>query len=245
VHVAAQAASRVDRLTQRSYGVDSFASGMKTASNQKNLFPIILSAGTASLFALVPVSAKAVTTFDLSSPTSESFASKLLSVDGIILKLSNPIGTTLPSTPFNTNGSGFCAYTFNSGSGTRCGTSAASSLQGFSLEFDKSVFLRQFNVSNFTSLASGVITFTAGSNVKQFNFSATGLQSFDNPFLASAGSTVFVTTSALPTSTNGIFRIADLQVDLAPVPGPLPLLGAGVAFAYSRKLRSRVLNKAG
>jgi hypothetical protein len=27
------------------------------------------------------------------------------------------------------------------------------------------------------------------------------------------------------------------------VPGPLPLVGAGIAFAYSRKLRTRILSK--
>jgi hypothetical protein len=115
------------------------------------------------------------------------------------------------------------------------------------LQFDKSVLLNQFNVSNFTGLTSGVITFTLGANVKQFNFNSTGIQSFTNPYLASAGSTVFVTTSGSPSTTQGVFRISDLEVQLAPeasVPGPLPLVGAGVAFAYSRKLRTRILRKA-
>ena len=218
---------------------------MSTSIRPRKELLFLLLAGTTSFFALVP-DAKAVTTFQLTG-SNESFSTKQLSVDGIILNLSSAVGSTLPSNPLNINGSGFCAYTYLTTS-TRCGTSTPSSLQGFSLEFDKSVLLNQFNVSNVTGLAGGIITFTSGANVKQFNFSSTGgIQSFSNPFLASAGSTVFVTTSGIPVATQGIFRISDLEVQLAPeasVPGPLPLVGAGVAFAYSRKLRSRILRKA-
>jgi hypothetical protein len=215
---------------------------------KKELFFVLL-AGTASIFALAP-DAKAlppaVTTFQLTG-ANESFSTKQLSVDGIILNLSSGVGSTLPSNPLNINGAGFCSYSFVVNPSTRCGTSTTSSLQGFSLEFDKSVFLNQFNVSNFTNLTTGVITFTSGANVKQFNFNSTGIQSFSNPFLASAGSTVLVTTSATPDDIESLFRISDLQVQLAPeasVPGPLPLVGAGIAFAYSRKLRTRILRKA-
>jgi hypothetical protein len=42
-----------------------------------------------------------------------------------------------------------------------------------------------------------------------------------------------VTTGALNSATDTIYQTVI-------VPGPLPILGAGVAFAYSRKLRSRI-----
>ena len=37
-----------------------------------------------------------------------------------------------------------------------------------------------------------------------------------------------------------IITIADPITQGQPVPGPLPLLGAGMAFSFSRKLRSRI-----
>jgi hypothetical protein len=114
------------------------------------------------------------------------------------------------------------------------------------LQFDKSVFLKGFNVSNITDLTGGQITFTSGANAETFNFTSLVPQSFTNPYLVSAGSTIFVTTSGTPAETLGLFRISNLQVQLAPeasVPGPLPLVGAGIAFAYSRKLRTRILSK--
>lgn len=44
---------------------------------------------------------------------------------------------------------------------------------------------------------------------------------------------------------NNIFQKSDqftllTQVSLPPVPGPLPILGGGIAFVYSRRLRSRI-----
>jgi len=218
---------------------------MTTAARQKIQSAFFVLAGSASIFVAIP-NAHAVSTFSLTTPSAENFTSKDFSVDGIILKLANPTGTGISPT-LNTKDTGLCAYFSIATTGARCGsTTSGDSVNGFSLEFDKSVSLKQFNVSKFAGLGLSSIKFESGSNSKQFDFASTGIQSFDNPFVVSAGSIVSVTTAGAISTGSGIFRIADLQVELAPtasVPGPLPLLGAGVAFAYSRRLRSRILSK--
>lgn len=59
---------------------------------------------------------------------------------------------------------------------------------------------------------------------------------FNNSTLAGLG---FTTTGLI-----GTWTLVDggdqIQVVLTEVPGPLPLLGAGAAFAYSRRIRRRI-----
>jgi len=203
----------------------------------------------ASSIALVPAAQASITTFNLTtssvvnSPSPLSFGP--IGVDNIILTLSNPQGSNLPANSLNTNSSGFCAFALVGNSNGRCGYLAGSNsvINGFSLSFDKSVYLRQFDIAGLQNITGGSIAF--GSEL--FNFTGNGPQTFINPFLASAGSTILVTTTGAPDGQSGVFRLTNLQVELAPeasVPGPLPLLGAGAAFAYSRKLRTRILKKA-
>ena len=213
-----------------------------------------LVAGAAALLALAvdPSSANAATSTFKLSDTNQNFVSKgFQSVDGLInLTISNAVGTGLKSLPLNTNLQGFCANVLNLTGGVRCGNAeyAPTSLTGFSMTFDKSVYLSQFNISQFSAgLQSGALTFTSGSQAETINFTSGGTQSFANPFLASAGTAVFVTSSALPSTITSNFRLDDFEVSQASqasVPGPLPILGAGVAFAYSRRLRARILKKA-
>jgi len=208
----------------------------------------------ASSFALAPAAQAATTTFDLTfsaAPGFDNSPSPLtigpVGVDNIILTLSNPQGTNLPTNSLNRNSAGFCAYADVGTSGGRCalasGTGAV--FNGFSLSFDKSVYLRQFDITGLGNIASGSITF--GSEV--FNFTTGGTQVFATPLFVSANSPLLVTTTGVPPGTStagGVFRLNNLQVESGPkdsVPGPLPLLGAGAAFAYSRKLRTRILKK--
>jgi hypothetical protein len=212
---------------------------------------VVASMVAASSFALAPAAQAAppTTTFTLTEPSVVNSASPLnigpQGVDNIILTLSNPQGTNLPTSSINRNIAGLCAYADVGTSGGRCALTSGSNavLNGFSLSFDKSVFLRQFDIAGLANVTSGSIAFGAN----QFNFTSGGTQTFVTPFLVSAGSTIFVTTTAVtPGPQGGVFRLANLQVAFAPaaVPGPLPLLGAGAAFAYSRKLRTRILKKA-
>jgi len=201
---------------------------------------------------VMPSAANASTTFSLTNPTAINPVSpKEISVDNILLTLSDPLGSNQPNPPtININSSGLCAFTEVGSSGGRCGylPGTGTILNGFSLTFDKSVFLRQFDIAGIQNISSGSISFSGAPN-QPFNLTSNGTQTFSSPFLVSAGSTISVTTSGtfLPGFNSGVFRIANLQVDLAPeasVPGPLPIFGAGVAFAYSRRVRARILKKA-
>ncbi len=209
----------------------------------------------ASALALAPAAQASTTTFNLTSPSPVSSPSPLsfgpVGVDNIILTLSDPQGSNLPANSFNTNSTGFCAFAVVGASAGRCGYLQGSNgvMNGFSLSFDKSVYLRQFDIAGLAAITGGSISFDS----ELFNFTANGTQTFVKPFLASAGSKIFVTTTGVPVGSSGVFRINNLQVELAPevglapetsVPGPLPLLGVGAAFAYSRKLRTRIHKKA-
>ena len=94
---------------------------------------------------------------------------------------------------------------------------------------------------------SGIVTFFSGS-VNQFALDPAYLSNtpiissatFNSTTLAGLG---FTTTGLIGTWTlNGTSET--IQVFLGPpaaaVPGPLPLLGAGAAFAWSRRLRTRI-----
>jgi hypothetical protein len=198
--------------------------------------------------AMTPAAHAAITTFDLTSPSAQSSSPPRtlgpVGVDNLILNISNPQGSNLPTNSLNTNNSGFCVFAAVGSSNGRCALAQGSGavLNGFSLSFNKSVYLRRFDITGLQNIAVGGITYGS----EAFSFTANGTQTFVNPFLVSAGSTILVATSGSGlVNGSGVFRINNLQVELAPpVPGPLPLLGAGVAFAYSRKLRTRILKKA-
>ena len=209
----------------------------------------------ASSLALAPAAQASTTIFNLTSPSAVNSPSPLnfgpVGVENIILTLSDPQGSNLPTNSLNTKSSGFCAFAVVGTSGGRCGYLHGSNgvINGFSLSFNKSVYLRQFDIAGLAAITGGSISFDS----ELFNFTANGTQTFVSPFLASAGSKIFVTTTGVPAGSSGVFRIANLQVELAPeaefapeasVPGPLPLLGVGAAFAYSRKLRTRIHKKA-
>ena len=206
----------------------------------------------ASTFVLAPAAQAAITNFDLTfsaAPGFDNSPSPLtigpVGVDNIILTLSNPQGTSLPTNSLNRNPAGFCAYANVGSSGGRCALTSGSGavFNGFSLSFDKPVYLRQFDITGLGNISSGTITF--GSEL--FSFATYGTQVFATPLFVSANSPLLVTTTGVSKNANGgVFRLNNLQVESGPkdsVPGPLPLLGAGAAFAYSRKLRTRILKK--
>lgn len=225
-------------------------------SKKPSACAVVVAAGmvAASAMALAPAVHASTTTFNfvsnpaLNSPSPLSFGP--IGVDNIILTLSNPQGSNLPANSLNANGSGFCAFADVRASGGRCALTQGSNgvFNGFSLSFNKSVNLLQFDIAGFLGLGSGSIAFDS----ELFGFTSNSTQTFASPLLVSAGSTIFVTTTGTPLGPHGgVFRINNLQVELATapapeasVPGPLPLFGAGAAFAYSRKLRTRILKKA-
>lgn len=113
-----------------------------------------------------------------------------------------------------------------------------------------------------TSGKQGTIAFNFGSGINAFGgyFYNTNADTTLNtlPLAFSFDSGVFVTTGSSPSSTtfygfisdtdfanavisSGQFPVAGTVIvgSVAPVPGPLPLFGAGAAFGLSRRLRRR------
>jgi hypothetical protein len=167
------------------------------------------------------------------------------SSSGINLTIDNAVGTDLPTDGgIVGNGAGLCSFIQNSTApgGFRCGYSAgsgataSSSLTSFDFTFSSDVFLRSFNVSALNGVNSALLSFGA----QNFNITSTGVQNFSGNYLVSQGTPVTLSTSSVvfADGLGGAVRISDLQVE--EVPGPLPLLGAASAFAYSRKLRKKI-----
>ena len=181
-----------------------------------------------------------------SSPFNTPSAQYTEDSSGINLTIDNAVGTDLPTDGgIVGNGAGLCSFIQNSTApgGFRCGYSAgsgataSSSLTSFDFTFSSDVFLRSFNVSRLNDVNSALLSFGA----QNFNITSTGVQNFSGNYLVSQGTPVTLSTSSVVFADGflgGAVRISDLQVE--EVPGPLPLLGAASAFAYSRKLRKKI-----
>jgi hypothetical protein len=81
-----------------------------------------------------------------------------------------------------------------------------------------------YNIMFGASGITGTLQYTAFTNV-------TADPSADPPFLQNSGGQIIINVNDPNPPTNA-------------VPGPLPVLGAGAAFGYSRRLRRRILTKA-
>jgi hypothetical protein len=86
--------------------------------------------------------------------------------------------------------------------------------------------------------------FDGNLNSYQFDISPTTPDSVPIPTVTGIGEVVTVTGGSFQFSDTagpslGSYRI-QVDVDRPAVPGPLPIIGAGVAFGYSRKLRGRI-----
>jgi hypothetical protein len=186
-------------------------------------------------------------TFDFSSSTPANNGNTLSftsDIGGIGLTVSSPAGGPFPSIGgLNQSPVGLCSWLSNNNSATRrcnyteAGTEA-STLTGYQFVFDKDVLLKRFDISQVAGISSGLITFTGADPIP---FTTTTVDTaFANPLFVAKGSPLVVTTSAiLSGSGSGVFRINNLEVT-SEVPAPLPLLGAGTALAFSRRLRKRV-----
>ena len=180
-----------------------------------------------------------------SSPFNTPSAQYTEDSSGINLTIDNAVGTDLPTAGgIVGNAAGLCSFiqNANDSGGFRCGynalsgATASSSLTSFDFTFSSDVFLRSFNVSALNGVNSALLSFGA----QNFNITSTGVQNFSGNYLVSQGTPVTLSTSSVvfADGLGGAVRISDLQVE--EVPGPLPLLGAASAFAYSRKLRKKI-----
>jgi len=99
-----------------------------------------------------------------------------------------------------------------------------------------------FNVNSFTNNPAILAAFTGTGNITAvFNW-ALALD-----IINGTNSTQFFlgtpTTTPPSTRVSALFRDITLTYEYIPkTPGPLPILGSGVAFAYSRRIRRRIVN---
>lgn len=209
-------------------------------------------AGSATLFALAAFAPVHASTFNFSTPTNTSSPTAERTVDGLKFTLSNPNWTPGLTNGIRTGTEGICVWAQVGSQGGRCDANVSDGfanavLAGLQGSFDKPTVLKSFYVGQFapTTMTDASIQFKLGSTVlSTVNITSFGLYSLPSPIVLDAGQTLeMITTSTLPSgNTNGgVFRI--LSFDAQEVPGPLPLLGSGVAFGFSRKLRRRIQAK--
>jgi hypothetical protein len=90
----------------------------------------------------------------------------------------------------------------------------------------------------------GTFTFTTGQPSTQTGTNTVNSAPLMNTFTSSVTSSTFSTSL---TPTGGVidqFTSRYIQTDAVAVPGPLPILGIGAAFGFSRKLRKRISHSA-
>ena len=218
----------------------------------------VISCGSTALAAPV--------TFDLTTPTPVTGASATVTSSGTTLTIKDALGTNQPTVAslVGTGGinrdfyNGLCAA-FRTGpsltGSNKCqydaGTNAG--LNGFTLEFNSPVNLSSFQIFRPGGTTSGSLKFTAGSSSETLTFSNSGgsqvadgipltTLNFSSPFYVAANTPILVDTSGTQflVGETGGFRINNLKVDLSPVPGPVPIIGAFAAFSMSRRLRKRI-----
>lgn len=182
------------------------------------------------------------------APTTFTFAASdkgqtsiFKSLDGINLT----IGSFLAGPLSGANSNGLAVYCVNS-TGTSLPNPCIHSgsfkpYSSFTMTFDNPVKLLSYNIGFIGPLAVGSTTTYAqgGSQSVQENTGSSGGRVFVNPFVAVPN--VPVTVSTADTDGTGLLAINSLTVEkVDPVPGPLPLAGAGAAFGWSRGLRGRI-----
>jgi hypothetical protein len=108
------------------------------------------------------------------------------------------------------------------------------------MTFDQPVKLLSYDIG-YLQVAAAVSTAYSQGALQSIQTYATGsgLNSFDNQFIAAANVPISVASSFGSQYT--IVEMKSLTVEKAdPVPGPLPLAGAAAAFSWSRRLRGRI-----
>jgi hypothetical protein len=260
--VTRRAERGVDKTTREDYSKKKFLASMITlhASGRGVAASLAISLVTAVLYA---APARAVTgSFNFSIDPEVNFSSRAFnsSTGGFTATVSSPVASGFqPATGgLNASSQGLCAWSSTGTTAGRCGYNVAggapsgSGLRGFTLSFNQFVFLDSFQISQFapstgaTPVNNASMNFHSSSSGQTVAFNITGpgtTYTFSTPLSVAAGADLFITTSGLTSSSNGgVFRMQSLSV--SDVPGPLPLLGVGAAFGWSRKLRRKMKQSA-
>jgi hypothetical protein len=242
------------------------------SQSPKNNTVLRFSVGFVSAACLIcSTDAKAVTVFKFDGNSQSpsigvlTAPSRTFTVGGISLTIDNAVGSSgLQSFPSNQNtfggintdaSNGLCAnigFTQSGQAGCQYTATAAGqpAINGFTLTFDKSVYLTSLDILRPGGTFTGILDFSSIDNARQLTFSnPTGGETssgvtfttlnFATPFFARANTPIVFSSadSIVSTTSASGFRINNLSVD---VPGPLPVLGVAATFAWSRRLKKKL-----
>lgn len=228
----------------------------------KAIGPSILVGGALWAGAPQPAHSAAVYTFRTNPALTSD--TRVFDDGGIKLTVNNAQGTNILTALSNTGTSGGVNTDINNGlcvalfAGFNTGkcqyttdTPGDPTLTGLTFTFDKSVYLKGFDVLKVGGVEKGKLVFTSASSNQAFEFLNTGGAdtangavftsfAFNDNFVVEAGSPLTVSSIGTEFSLNqaGSFRISNFMVE--EVPAPLPLLGFTGAFAWSRRLRKKL-----
>lgn len=211
---------------------------------------------------LPPAYSAAIYTFRTNSQ--ETSVSRDFVEGGIKLTVSNAQGNNILSalSNYGTSGgvntdinNGLCVALFSGFNTGKCQYTSSAvgdpTLTGLTFTFDKSVFLKGFDVLRMGGVESGRLTFTSASSTQTFDFENPGgavfangvvftSVVFNNNFVVEAGAPLTVSSvgTTFTLGQAGSFRISNFMVE--EVPSPLTLLGFAGAFGWSRRLRKKI-----
>jgi hypothetical protein len=237
----------------------------RSAGSLRALSRIAFLPGVASLatgfFLTQPAHSAAIYNFRTNPQFTAS--SRPFTEGGITLTVDNAKGTnitTAVSTLGQTGGvntdinNGLCVALFAGYNVGKCqyvsSTPGDPTLTALTFTFNKSVYLKSFDVLKVGGVESGTLSFTSSTSSETFSFlnpggadTANGVVfrsfAFAPNFVAEAGTSMTVSSVGTVFSSGqpGSFRISNFLVE--EVPGPLPLLGFAGAIGWSRKLRQK------
>lgn len=111
----------------------------------------------------------------------------------------------------------------------------------FQMAFDKNVRLLSYDVSYQDDTADSTTTYSQGALSSVQANGVLGLTQFVNQFIATSNQPIFVSSTD---PNRGLLQIKKLTVEEVStppaVPGPLPLVGASIAFGMGLRLRKRI-----
>ena len=219
----------------------------------------VLIFGSATMLCLISNVKAEAASFEFSTQNPTSSSSLPVTVGGTTFTLSNPQWTPSANVinGIRQNSMGVCAWAKIGNTNGRCnvnpmnvGTNyVGAELTGLTGNVNQSSWLKSFTIGQFeeaSSISNAILSFKLGGTViESLNISGTGLYTLTSPILLAAGQNLeIITAGSSSDTTNGsAIRISTFDIDAA-VPGPLPLLGAGAAFGWSRKIRRQIKRSA-
>ncbi len=237
--------------------MNSYAATLKSGSRLKaKALALGVISGASLVWCGAPASAASIT-FDLfSNPTESNPTALSFTSGGLTLTIKDPVPTTA-NVQSNVNGT--CVFTGVT-TAQWCGQNSTTTLTGLTFDFSAPVKISSYQikgvttgtVSPYTATANFISTITSASGGTFSNTQsvapanqgslASAINVAVNGAAGVASSYSFSTVDNTDPSQPASYRMYSITVEypVATTPGPLPLVGAAAAFAYSRNLRKRL-----